>query len=61
MSNSNERRHRWSPADETTLEEIINTGMRGELRKVIVEHRTNVRLTIEDAWSQTREISLNIF
>ena len=43
-------RIRWDEAKEASLLEIIEHGENGQIRKVIKERATNIKLKFEDAW-----------
>ena len=45
-------RRRWSKVEEKLLLNIINHYDGGSLKKVIVEYRTNVRMSRHDAWER---------
>ena len=44
-------RIRWDEAKEASLLEIIEHGENGQIRKVIQERATNIKLKFEDAWA----------
>ena len=47
-------RHKWSEAEERLLMNIVNEGDQGTLRDIIVEYKTNVRVSRNDAWARVR-------
>ena len=49
-------RVRWDEAKEDSLLEIIEHGENGQIRKVIKERATNIKLKFEDAWTLVTEI-----
>ena len=46
------KKTRWSQAEEMLLLNIINTGDKGLLRKVLVDQQTCVKLAPFGAWEQ---------
>ena len=51
-------KHRWNPFEENVLQDIINNGDNGNLRKVIIEKSTNLRMRREDAWERVMYVHL---
>ena len=58
MAKQNKRdpRIKWDEAKEVSLLDIIENGENGQLKKVIKERATNIKLKYEDAWNLVTDL-----